>query len=223
MGPNADPAVAAGAPAVEVETFRAELKPVSGPASGRESGLKAGEDREPVAKARQDAEPAPFTWPQNDTGAGDQMRADEDEDADEQGSTYAEPADEATAGSDAGQRDVARMPAAGDTHFGEEKDDGRQPAAAERRSVSHISGGRSSDREIGTAARPSMLSADSGRKVAAAFEELNEVFEAKRAKGLDQVAEEMLRPMLQEWLDNNLPTLVERLVREEIERVARGG
>ena len=28
--------------------------------------------------------------------------------------------------------------------------------------------------------------------------------------------------MLQDWLDNNLPTLVERLVREEIERVARG-
>ena len=32
-----------------------------------------------------------------------------------------------------------------------------------------------------------------------------------------------LRPMLQEWLDDNLPRLVERLVREEIERVARGG
>ena len=28
--------------------------------------------------------------------------------------------------------------------------------------------------------------------------------------------------LLQEWLDDNLPTLVERLVREEIERVARG-
>ncbi len=28
-----------------------------------------------------------------------------------------------------------------------------------------------------------------------------------------------MRPMLQEWLDNNLPTLVEKLVREEIERV----
>ena len=38
----------------------------------------------------------------------------------------------------------------------------------------------------------------------------------------DQIAEEMIRPMLQDWLDNNLPTLVERLVREEIERVARG-
>ena len=39
----------------------------------------------------------------------------------------------------------------------------------------------------------------------------------------DEMAEEMLRPMLQDWLDNNLPTLVEKLVREEIERVARGG
>jgi hypothetical protein len=32
----------------------------------------------------------------------------------------------------------------------------------------------------------------------------------------------MLRPMLTQWLDDNLPTLVERLVREEIERVSRG-
>jgi cell pole-organizing protein PopZ len=34
--------------------------------------------------------------------------------------------------------------------------------------------------------------------------------------------EAVLRPMLQEWLDANLPGLVERLVREEIERIARG-
>jgi cell pole-organizing protein PopZ len=31
----------------------------------------------------------------------------------------------------------------------------------------------------------------------------------------------MLRPMLKDWLDENLPPLVERLVREEIERVSR--
>ena len=30
-------------------------------------------------------------------------------------------------------------------------------------------------------------------------------------------------PMLKAWLDDNLPGLVERLVRAEIERVARGG
>jgi uncharacterized protein len=33
---------------------------------------------------------------------------------------------------------------------------------------------------------------------------------------------DMLRPMVKTWLDDNLPTLVERLVREEIQRVARG-
>ena len=36
------------------------------------------------------------------------------------------------------------------------------------------------------------------------------------------MAEEMIAPLLRDWMDNNLPTLVERLVREEIERVARG-
>ncbi len=33
---------------------------------------------------------------------------------------------------------------------------------------------------------------------------------------------EMLRPMLKQWLDENLPDVVERLVRAEIQRVARG-
>lgn len=33
---------------------------------------------------------------------------------------------------------------------------------------------------------------------------------------------EMLRPMLKSWLDENLPSMVERLVRDEIERMRRG-
>ena len=32
----------------------------------------------------------------------------------------------------------------------------------------------------------------------------------------------MMRPMLKNWLDDNLPGLVERIVKTEIERVARG-
>lgn len=68
----------------------------------------------------------------------------------------------------------------------------------------------------------SIVSVETGRQVQAAFGELSDVFQRSKSKPLDQVAEEMLRPMLQDWLDNNLPTLVERLVREEIERVARG-
>ncbi|MCA1301685.1 DUF2497 domain-containing protein [Nitratireductor aquimarinus] len=75
----------------------------------------------------------------------------------------------------------------------------------------------------GEGAKQGILSEYTGRKVAAAFGELNEAFEASRRRQLDQMAEEMLRPMLQDWLDNNLPTIVERLVREEIERIARGG
>jgi len=36
---------------------------------------------------------------------------------------------------------------------------------------------------------------------------------------LEQIVREMLRPLLQAWLDNHLPGIVERLVREEIARV----
>lgn len=72
-------------------------------------------------------------------------------------------------------------------------------------------------------ARPPLVSEETSRQVAAAFGELSEAFASRSRKSFDEMAEEMLRPMLQEWLDNNLPTLVERLVREEIERVARGG
>ncbi|RAZ89132.1 DUF2497 domain-containing protein [Mesorhizobium hawassense] len=72
------------------------------------------------------------------------------------------------------------------------------------------------------AARPAILSEHTGRQVAAAFGELTDAFASRGKKSFDEMAEEMLRPMLQDWLDNNLPTLVERLVREEIERVARG-
>ncbi|MEI5680535.1 MULTISPECIES: PopZ family protein [unclassified Mesorhizobium] len=71
-------------------------------------------------------------------------------------------------------------------------------------------------------ARPAIISEHAGRQVAAAFGELSEAFAARSRKTFDEMAEEMMRPMLQDWLDNNLPTLVERLVREEIERVARG-
>jgi cell pole-organizing protein PopZ len=71
--------------------------------------------------------------------------------------------------------------------------------------------------------RPALVSEHTSRQVAAAFGELSEAFASRGKKSFDEMAEEMMRPMLQDWLDNNLPTLVERLVREEIERVARGG
>lgn len=77
--------------------------------------------------------------------------------------------------------------------------------------------------EVKPSAPTSILSPDTERQVAASFEELSKAFISSRAESYDKMAEDLMRPMLQEWLDNNLPTLVEKLVREEIERVARGG
>lgn len=71
-------------------------------------------------------------------------------------------------------------------------------------------------------ARTSIISETAERQVAAAFEELSDAFAASQKRSFDEIAEDLMRPMLQDWLDNNLPLLVERLVREEIERVARG-
>lgn len=67
-----------------------------------------------------------------------------------------------------------------------------------------------------------LVSLHTGEKVAAAFGELDAAIAAGQSRSFDEIAEEMLRPMLTQWLDDNLPTLVERLVREEIERVSRG-
>ncbi|PSH57878.1 DUF2497 domain-containing protein [Phyllobacterium endophyticum] len=68
-----------------------------------------------------------------------------------------------------------------------------------------------------------ILSETVERQVSASFEDLSFAVRSEQRRSFDEIAQEIMRPLLQEWLDNNLPTLVERLVREEIERVARGG
>jgi cell pole-organizing protein PopZ len=44
----------------------------------------------------------------------------------------------------------------------------------------------------------------------------------QNARTLEDLVTEMMKPMLKTWLDDNLPGLVERVVRAEIERVSRG-
>ena len=70
---------------------------------------------------------------------------------------------------------------------------------------------------------PHILSQAAERQVAAAFQDLDHAVHAGPRRSFDEIAAEILRPMLREWLDGHLPALVERLVREEIERVVRGG
>lgn len=71
-------------------------------------------------------------------------------------------------------------------------------------------------------AGPGLLSASADAMVTSAFSTLANTILASEARTLEDLVREMLRPMLKAWLDDNLPPLVERLVRDEIERVARG-
>jgi uncharacterized protein len=75
---------------------------------------------------------------------------------------------------------------------------------------------------IEDAASLSLLSEEAGAQVARSFNALADIFNGIERQSVEDMARELLQPMLREWLDDNLPTLVERLVREEIERVARG-
>jgi cell pole-organizing protein PopZ len=44
----------------------------------------------------------------------------------------------------------------------------------------------------------------------------------KGDRTLEDVVRELLRPLLQQWLDDNLPTIVQQSVEAEVERIARG-
>ncbi|GLK80833.1 hypothetical protein GCM10008174_25740 [Methylopila turkensis] len=67
-----------------------------------------------------------------------------------------------------------------------------------------------------------LVSPSTDETVGAAFGSLANTILATNGRTIDDLVKEMLRPMLRAWLDDNLPPLVERLVRQEIERVARG-
>jgi cell pole-organizing protein PopZ len=68
----------------------------------------------------------------------------------------------------------------------------------------------------------SLLSSTASAAVDSAFNTLAHTVLVQNARTLEDLVKEMLRPMLKSWLDDNLPGLVERIVRAEIERVSRG-
>jgi len=91
-----------------------------------------------------------------------------------------------------------------------------------------------SNPEAGIEAKPELgrdriLSSATSEAAAAAFARLGSLPRERRREGelplgsadrtLEDMVRNMLRPMLQTWLDEHLPGIVERLVREEIARV----
>ncbi len=68
-----------------------------------------------------------------------------------------------------------------------------------------------------------VLSADVvSAAISGSFERLAESVFVERKDEIDAVFSDAMRPLLRDWLEDNLPSLVERIVREEIERVSRG-
>jgi cell pole-organizing protein PopZ len=91
---------------------------------------------------------------------------------------------------------------------------GREPVGSPERTDARQAG-----RE---AAEESLISAATTAAVDSAFNTLAQTVLVQNGRTLEDLVRELLRPMLKTWLDDNLPNMVERLVRAEIERVSRG-
>jgi hypothetical protein len=94
--------------------------------------------------------------------------------------------------------------------LGREPEDGSAPEA----------GGEPASPAVGV--EPRLVSAATDASVASAFNALVATRFVQNSDAIAALTRELLRPMLTAWLDAHLPALVERLVRAEIERVARG-
>jgi hypothetical protein len=69
---------------------------------------------------------------------------------------------------------------------------------------------------------PTLVSDTAAAAAASAFGQLTQVV-AMPAEGrtLEDVVRELLRPLLQQWLDDNLPGIVQEAVQAEVDRIAR--
>jgi cell pole-organizing protein PopZ len=67
-----------------------------------------------------------------------------------------------------------------------------------------------------------LVSPRAASAAASAFGELSSAASAPReSRSLEDLAREMLKPMLRQWLDDNLPRIVQAAVQAEVERISR--
>jgi cell pole-organizing protein PopZ len=67
--------------------------------------------------------------------------------------------------------------------------------------------------------RRQLMPSEVNNAVHSAWNALAHTVLVENGRTLEDLVREMLRPMLKAWLDDNLPTLVERLVLAEIEQM----
>lgn len=69
-----------------------------------------------------------------------------------------------------------------------------------------------------------LVSPPAASSAASAFASLSQSIAMPRdGRTLEDVVRELLRPLLKDWLDQNLPRIVETAVQAEVERIARRG
>jgi cell pole-organizing protein PopZ len=68
--------------------------------------------------------------------------------------------------------------------------------------------------------RGQLISREVNNAVHAAFNALAQTVLVNDSRTLEDLLREMLQPILKVWLNDNLPGMVERLVRVEIERIS---
>lgn len=203
------------APAVDVEAFRAELHTTPEPVMPKAEAWTAPEvvpEKRPVTLADVQAQIAREAYPPAQEAYPSVPRAEAEAESEALYDTSGVPD---RLGDDIDIEEELRA--------GESGDEEVEPELIETVETTQSATPPGETQWTAQAPKTAIISEHAGRQVAAAFGELSEAFSATRKKSFDELAEEMMRPMLQDWLDNNLPVLVERLVREEIERVARGG
>jgi len=79
--------------------------------------------------------------------------------------------------------------------------------------------------EVEDAVADELLSPSTQSRVTGMFGQLSQgaaVSESPEGQSLEGLVRDMLRPILHQWLDDNLPGIVERMVEREIKRVSRG-
>jgi uncharacterized protein len=69
--------------------------------------------------------------------------------------------------------------------------------------------------------RRQLMPSDVNNAVHSTWNTLAQTVLVENGRTLQDLVREMLRPMLKAWLDDNLPTLVERLVLAKIEEMTR--
>ncbi len=103
------------------------------------------------------------------------------------------------------------------------------PAKAERNPMADVN-------PVDSKTAPKLVSSNAAEASSRSLNELNkkiaerqaakEVVEetpmgAGSAKTLDEMVRDLMRPMLKDWLDKNLPDVVERVVRKEVQKLVR--